>query len=82
MACQRMTKCHCHNVEFATVAQYSRNTGVKDFDVLCERVGLGQTCTACRCDLADYLKEQNRSISTAPVPVMQFPPLKPTLQKA
>ncbi|MCA9441804.1 MAG: hypothetical protein KC964_13430 [Candidatus Omnitrophica bacterium] len=76
MACQRMTRCHCHNVEFSTVAQYAQNTGIQEPDVLCERVGLGQTCTACRCDLADFLKEQ-RQVSVS-APSRGIPALKPS----
>ncbi len=80
MACQRMNKCHCHNVEFTTVAQYSKNTGVEDFDVLCDRVGLGQTCTACRCDLADYLNDQRRSVTESSL--VSIPALKPIQSEA
>lgn len=74
MACQRMSKCHCHGVEFSTVAQIAKKTGVQDLDVLCERVGLGNTCTACRYDLADYLKEQMRP-AVQPAPGFNLPTL-------
>jgi bacterioferritin-associated ferredoxin len=50
-----MTRCECHQVEFSTVARYAQKHGVWDFEVLCRRAQCGDICTACHCDLRQYL---------------------------
>ncbi len=53
---ERMTRCECHETEFADIAETARRTGVHQFDQVLQVSGCGKTCTACHCDLKHYLR--------------------------
>ena len=53
-----MTRCECHGVEFKAIVDFAHETGYYHLDDLKERIGFGQTCTACHYDLQGILKEE------------------------
>ncbi len=63
-----MTRCECQEVEFKDVVNCARVEGIWDFDTLREKVGCGQICTACHCDLKKALNKAagSKRISAEP----------------
>lgn len=53
--CRRMTRCECMGKTFAEAADFARASGIQDFHLICELVGIGKLCTACHCDLKHAL---------------------------
>ena len=39
------------------VREFARRNDIRDFELLCNRVGCGQVCTACHCDLKRFLTQ-------------------------
>lgn len=62
---KRMNQCECHGVAFDDIARYSRILGTDDLTVLTEKLGFGQTCTACHCDVKALLSEQSGKMANA-----------------
>ena len=50
-----MTRCECAEMSFEDLARVKAASGWT-LDELLERTGCGQTCTACRPDLEDFLR--------------------------
>jgi len=67
MSCsfKRLSRCECHEVAFEEILRYSRLLGTDDLNSLMERIGFGQTCTACHCDVKALLSEQSREMVDA-----------------
>jgi bacterioferritin-associated ferredoxin len=72
--CPPMTRCECHGVPFSEVARVADEHPNLRFHALIRKAGCGQTCTACHCDLKNYLREHARQ-QDRKVPLVASPPL-------
>lgn len=65
-----MTRCECHETDFADIAQIARRTGVHEFAQVLQVSGCGKTCTACHCDLKHYLRRHLHPETPAIIPAL------------
>lgn len=75
----KMTRCECHGIEFTRVLGFAARNGITTLEILCERVGFGQTCTACRCDASDFLSQ---NLSTCDVECARLCPLREAIDRS
>jgi bacterioferritin-associated ferredoxin len=69
-----MTRCECHGVPFKQVARCADANPGLGFKAVMKKAGCGQTCTACHCDLKDYLRAHSRNESVPrTVPITPIP---------